>query len=102
MLTAALDPLISVTGKITLTLPSTNSASSSFAFFKLHKWEPLGGRKEGLWWQLLLPGRGGKGSSEWKGTVTTRMALLQSGSPAGAAWEGAEILPASRKVEDLL
>lgn len=24
------------------------------------------------------------------------------GSPAGAAWEGAESLPASRKVEDLL
>jgi len=26
----------------------------------------------------------------------------KKGSPAGATWEGAQILPASRKVEDLL
>lgn len=98
MLTAAPVLLISATRKICLTLSSINSISSSFAFCKLLTGEPLGGRKEGLWWQLLLPRRERKGSSEWKGTVATRMALLQ----VKALQLGlCGILPASRKVEDL-
>lgn len=75
MLTAAPNLLISAAWNITLTLASINSVFSPFAFCKFQKW---GGRKEGLCWQLLLPRREGKGSSEWKReTVTTRVALLQ-------------------------
>lgn len=106
MLTAELDLLISAARKITLTLLAPNKCFPSLPSANNIGVASLWSQKRQmlqLQLLLLLPMREeGRGSSEWKETGISRVGFAASeGSPAGAVWDGAEILPASRKVEGL-